>query len=83
MRRYNMESTAGGMSFFAVLALLFIGLKLTDYVDWSWVWVLSPLWLPWGLILAGALVTLLGSAIILTIEYGISYVKKFRQRDRG
>lgn len=27
------------------LTLLFIGLKLTGYIDWSWIWVLSPLWI--------------------------------------
>lgn len=33
-----------GSSFLSLLALLFIGLKLTGHIDWSWVWVLSPLW---------------------------------------
>ena len=27
------------------LTLLFIALKLTDKIDWGWIWVLSPLWL--------------------------------------
>jgi hypothetical protein len=29
-----------------LLTVLFIGLKLTNYIDWSWWWVLSPLWIP-------------------------------------
>ena len=29
------------------LTLVLIVLKLTHYIDWSWVWVLSPLWLGW------------------------------------
>jgi hypothetical protein len=37
------------------LTLLFIGLKLTDHIVWSWWWVLSPLWLPLSVILAGIL----------------------------
>jgi hypothetical protein len=36
----------GGISFFGMLAILFIGLKLTGFIDWSWWVVLSPLWLP-------------------------------------
>ena len=32
-----------GIGFFGLLTLLFIGLKLTGYIDWSWWWVLSPL----------------------------------------
>lgn len=39
-------SAGGGLGFGGALTLLFIGLKLTGYIDWSWVWVLSPLWIP-------------------------------------
>lgn len=28
------------------LALLFIGLKLTGHIAWSWWWVLAPIWIP-------------------------------------
>ena len=34
------------MSFFPVLALIFITLKLTEYIDWSWWLVLGPIWMP-------------------------------------
>ena len=33
-----------GPGFLSLLALLFIGLKLTGHIDWSWFWVLSPLY---------------------------------------
>lgn len=46
-----------GIGFTGALTILFIGLKLTDVIHWSWLWVLSPVWLP--LVLA---VTLLGIA---------------------
>jgi uncharacterized protein (DUF983 family) len=29
----------------ALLTVLFVGLKLTNYIAWSWWWVLSPLWI--------------------------------------
>ena len=32
----------GSMGFIPALQLLLIGLKLSDYLDWSWIWVLSP-----------------------------------------
>lgn len=32
-----------GLIFLALLTLLFVGLKLTDNINWSWWWVLSPL----------------------------------------
>ena len=30
------------MSGLTLLTILFVGLKLTNYIDWSWWWVLSP-----------------------------------------
>lgn len=35
------------IGFLGLLTLVFIVLKLTHYIDWSWLWVLSPLWLGW------------------------------------
>lgn len=29
-----------------LLGLIFITLKLTGYIAWSWLWVLSPFWIP-------------------------------------
>lgn len=34
------------MSFFEILTLIFIILKLTKLIDWKWIWVLSPIWAP-------------------------------------
>jgi hypothetical protein len=34
------------MSLLGFIAMLFIALKLTNYIDWSWWWVLAPLWAP-------------------------------------
>ena len=34
-------------NFLGLLLVLFIGLKLGGIIAWSWVWVLSPIWLPW------------------------------------
>ncbi len=28
-----------------LLFVLFVGLKLTGYIAWSWIWVTSPLWI--------------------------------------
>lgn len=32
--------------FCVLLTIAFIVLKLCGVIDWSWIWVLSPLWLP-------------------------------------
>jgi len=41
-----------GPGFCGLLAILFIGLKLTDHIAWSWLWVLSPLWIPFAIAMA-------------------------------
>ena len=33
-----------GPNFLGLLTLIFITLKLTGYINWSWWWVLAPLW---------------------------------------
>lgn len=55
-------STGGGISFAGLLTLLFIGLKLTGYITWSWWWVLSPLWISFLLVFSILiLIVVLGS----------------------
>ena len=39
------NTNSGGIGFLGLLTILFIGLKLTGYITWSWWWVLSPLWI--------------------------------------
>jgi uncharacterized protein (DUF983 family) len=41
----NSSSSSSGIGFPGLLTVLFIGLKLTGNITWSWVWVLSPLWI--------------------------------------
>ena len=45
-------TTTGGISFGGALAIVFITLKLVGTINWSWWWVLSPLWLPLAIVLA-------------------------------
>lgn len=40
------SSSSGGIGFFGILTIVFIVLKLLDKIDWSWLWVLSPVWMP-------------------------------------
>ena len=52
----NNNASRGGIGFLGMLGILFIGLKLTGVIDWSWWLVLAPLWIPWGIVLMGILV---------------------------
>lgn len=40
---------SGGIGFFGLLAIVFIVLKLTHVIAWSWWWVLAPMWMPFVL----------------------------------
>jgi hypothetical protein len=48
---------SGGIGFTGVLTIVFIVLKLIGIIEWSWVWVLSPLWI--GFILGVILLVIL------------------------
>lgn len=46
----NENNTRGGIGFCGLLTIAFIILKLCKVITWSWVWVLSPLWISFALI---------------------------------
>lgn len=50
---------SGGIGFPGLLAIVFITLKLTGVINWSWLWVLSPLWIPLAFVLVLLLVIFL------------------------
>ena len=42
----NSKASGGGIGFCGLLTIVFIVLKLLGVIQWSWVWVLSPIWIP-------------------------------------
>ena len=59
----NSTSSSGGIGFDGLLTVLFIGLKLTGAIAWSWWWVLSPLWIGWAIALLIVAIALLAAAL--------------------
>lgn len=57
------QSTSGGIGFFGLLTVVFVTLKLTHNIDWSWWWVLAPLWVPPAVLLGLALIALIASGL--------------------
>lgn len=41
---YNVSPV--GTGFLGLLTLVFITLKILKIINWSWLWILSPLWIP-------------------------------------
>lgn len=62
----NGETARGGISFVEGLALIFIALRLCGVIDWPWVLVLIPIWLP---------------ALLIMIVFAVAIVRdKWEQR---
>ena len=59
----NERTCAGGISGVTALQLLFIGLKLTGHIEWSWWWVMAPTWLPISLFLSITFVCVVMAAL--------------------
>ena len=73
----NLNRDTGGVSFLGLLTLLFIGLKLTGYITWSWIWVLAPIWIPISIaLLILSVVVLLVALGKLDIDKTIKYGRK-------
>lgn len=54
MAKSGSSSSSSGVSALGLLGVLFVGLKLTGYIDWSWWWVTAPFW--GGLAVVGVVV---------------------------
>lgn len=40
----NSSSSSSGIGVLGLLGVVFVALKLTGYIDWSWWWVTAPFW---------------------------------------
>lgn len=58
------SSSSGGVSFTGLLQIVFIILKLCHVIEWSWWWVLAPIWIT---VLIVAVILGIG-AIIIALE---------------
>lgn len=61
-------TSSSGIGFTGLLTILFIGLKLGGVITWSWVWVLSPLWISAAIVMGILLLVLLGFLIVLAFN---------------
>lgn len=57
-----------GIGLVSILTLISIVLKLTNNINWSWIWVLSPIWI---------------SAILITIPFIIIMIAGRIKRESG
>ena len=51
------------------LTLLFLIGKLVGWIDWDWVWIVSPMWIQW-----------IGTYLLISLVIGFLYLRKnFKQ----
>lgn len=53
----------------SALTILFIALKLTGYISWGWLWIVSPIWIPFALALCGLIFALIGMGFITFLAW--------------
>lgn len=63
MGKTSTTASISGIGFTGLLTIVFIVLKLTNVINWSWLWVLSPVWIEIALVIA-----------IILIGLGVTYL---------
>jgi hypothetical protein len=53
---------SGGIGFCGMLTIVFVVLKLTNIISWSWWWIFAPLWIP-------AILIFLLAILLLSLGY--------------
>jgi hypothetical protein len=61
----NSPASSGGIGVLGLLGVVFVTLKLTGFIDWSWWWVTAPFWGGLALVI-GIMITAVVVAIILS-----------------
>ena len=61
-----------------ILFLIFLVLKLTKQIDWSWWWITSPLWISLVLLVVIVLVVVI-TRFVIAIYKG--FIKKYNEKE--
>ena len=62
------KTISRGSAFLILLTIVFIALKLTGVISWSWWWVFAPLWLTAALVFAVLQIVLIGVVVSVLIK---------------
>lgn len=70
------KTVSGGMGLTTILFLIFLVLKLTGHITWSWWWVTSPLWIPWVFVGGILLLILVICFVVVVVKHMIEKMGK-------
>ena len=59
-------ATGSGIGICGILFIVFLILKLTNHINWSWWWITAPLWIPAGI---GIVCIIIGTIILCCVNY--------------
>jgi hypothetical protein len=76
------KSSSSGIGLTGVLFVVFLVLKLTGNIDWSWWWVTSPLWIPIALLGSIFIVAVFIIMLLLIFGFNIDDLKNKFERYR-
>lgn len=83
MSSNNTHNITVSMPWLGLLGVLFVGLKLTGYINWSWWWVTLPFWGGLALVLGIVLVTLGGAAALIGAASLITKIEGLWKKRHG
>jgi hypothetical protein len=69
MSKQIKNSRSGGVGFTGLLTIVFITLKLVGVIDWSWWWVLSPIW-----------ITVILGVLVIVVTFIVLSIKELREK---
>ena len=64
MSSNSSSSSSSSIGVSSLLGVLFVGLKLTGFIQWPWIWVLAPFWIP--LVIGLTILIIAGIIIAIT-----------------
>lgn len=80
MSNSNSTNYNGGIGFIGLLTIVFITLKLTSHINWSWWWVLAPAWGPVAIVLGIAVVAFCTAGLIWAAIPIAKYISRRKPR---
>ncbi len=61
---------------YVIVTLIFILMRITNIIDWSPIWILSPLWIPWAIAFSMFVVLFVLKCIVAIIDIVINLINK-------
>jgi hypothetical protein len=73
-----MSNKSNGIGISLILFIVFLTLKLTNNIDWSWWWVTSPLWIPSALVLSVTITVVF--ILFLLFAFGLINIENLKKK---